>query len=145
MAHCGNCGRDDAARVVTTFLNGAEAEKCNLCAKPGDSDFTGKVMDPSDKKMWPDWIVNPKGYKQRGDTLVATDETLADLEAEVSSTKEADAELAEAVRKKREFVAHRNQIPLTQAEIDARVEEFRRQREEVEKLARFQESGLVLP
>jgi hypothetical protein len=145
MAHCGHCGHDDASRVVSIFRNGAWVDKCNLCAESGDSDFVGPNLTPSDKKMWPDWVVNPKGYKKVGDTLVATDETLTDLEAEVSTTKSADEELELAKKKKREFAAQKNLTPLTQEEINSRVEAFRAQREDVEKVARFQASGLVLP
>ena len=102
-------------------------------------------MDPSDKKMWPDWVVNPKGYKKVGDTLVATDETRADLQAEVLSTKDADAELAAAIEKKRQFAREKNLRPLTQVEIDNRVRVFREQYDEQKIYQAARDAGLVLP
>ena|ERR1017187_519927 len=145
MAHCGGCGRDGSTRVVSTLLDGALVEKCNQCAEPGDADLMGAVMDPSDKKMWPDWIVNPKGYKKVGDTLVATDETKSDLQAEVDCTKDADAILASAIEKKRQFARDKNIRPLSQVEIDARVLIFRDQYEEQKIYQSARDAGLVLP
>jgi hypothetical protein len=145
MAHCENCGRNDATRVIVTLGACGQTEKCNLCAPPGDSDFSGAAMVPSDKKMWPDWVANPHLYKKRGDALVATDECKADLQEEVMGSPVADAETSVAIAKKRAFARERNVRPLTQVEIDDRVRIFREQAEEQKIYQAAEDAGLVLP
>ena len=151
MAIC-DC-KAETSRTIT-HLEGRDGKRlpapitvCPSC-HPGEFE---SVVDPSDKKLWPNWIANPEEY----DTLVYEDGervpkikdwAKGEFEQLVMDGPVAKAEESNGVEARRAWAReHNKRGPLTKSEVEFRVNYFRRQFEEAERAASAEAAGLIIP
>jgi hypothetical protein len=125
-------------------------EKYSTCPKCKPEDFD-RFMVAADKRFWANWEVNPNEY----DTLVYVEDgervpiikdwAKGEFEQEIIDAPEAAREEAILIEKKRAFARERNKQPLTAEQAKRTADYYRAQIEDVERMMRAQESGLVLP
>lgn len=98
MAICNSCG-SEGARVRTTFIGKECKDECPQCS-PQSFD---KFKSVRDGRLAMGWEYMPKMYRHVEDGYVATDELLADTQAQVEKQPE-DEKIAyeKAVAKKRQ-------------------------------------------
>jgi hypothetical protein len=125
---------------------GSRYTTCPKC-KPEQFD---RFMVAADKRFWANWEVNPNEY----DTLEYVDDgervpiikdwAKGEFENEIVNAPESAREEAIAIEKKRAFARERNKQPMTQEQIQRTVDYYRQQFEEVERVMRAEQAGLVL-
>ena len=151
MAVC-DCGNETARlKVHTQNPDGQKADKpyttCPRC-RPEDFD---RFMVAADKRFWANWEVNPHEYDtleyvEDGERVpIIKDWAKGEFEQEIINAPEAAKEEALAADRKRAFARERNKLPMTQGQIQRTVDYYRSQMEEVERVMRASEVGLVLP
>ena len=148
MARCGNCGAD-TPRVVTHF-EGPDGSKLR---EPRDScpQCHPEAFDSLEKlELVPSWVANPQEYDtlefEDGERVpIVKDWAKGEFEQRVAEGPVAQSEYADALERKRAFARERNQRPLTEAEVEARVGGFRAQFEQVERMMGAQAAGIILP
>jgi hypothetical protein len=143
VAICRACNAETLRIVTTVTKNGEFVDQCPECSP---ETFVGeKVSDPSAKKMWMGWEVDPAHYKKTDDGYQASDSVLADLQAAVMRESEDDrAKINKALAARREYAAQHRHAE-TEIERITNDNAAREMVREAELKASLFASGVVLP
>ena len=149
MATCRTCGAESPSRLTIHFT----APDGTPLPEPRDECSQCNPQLPAAEpklELTPNWVANPQEYDtlefEDGERVpIVKDWAKGEFEQRVAEGPVAQSEYADAVERKRAFARERNQRPLTPAEIEARVNGFRAQFEQVEQMMGAQAAGIVLP
>ena len=149
MARCRSCGAENPSRLVILFTDKSgvslkePVDQCSACHP--------ELSSPEPKlELTPNWVANPQEYDtlefEDGERIpIVKDWAKGEFENRVAEGPVAQSEMADAIERKRAFARERNKTPLTPAEIEARVNGFRAQFEQAERLMGAQAAGIILP
>lgn len=127
-----------------------KGEKYSTCPRCKPEQFD-RFMLAVDKRFWANWEVNPQEYDtleyiEDGERVpIIKDWAKGEFEQQLIDAPEAAREEAQEIEKKRAFARERNKIPMTPEQVQRTVTYYREQMEEVERVMRAEQSGLVLP